>query len=341
MATPAYDDLRMNTLIAGYGQIRHNYVLMAGQAYDEGGCVIPDGWVEPLPAVYDGIASYADRGAAVMKQLETSSSSTPGAKSKNQLYFEQLGTIARVLGTIARHELEGRALSLDEKRFLSMVVELVPGSTGSAPTYTGWYFDLFRGRWEEGLAPADFIADYYTSSWKQEIVYAGALAPRMGIFVIDAGGPPRLAVGPVAHAFETRSRLVNRLDDRSGPLAPNKQEPWSASYTAAALPEPGVAAAFSISEDGKDARIVLRSGASPIASVVIELLDHHRVPIVSTTRALGANAKVVLKLKAPRTSQGLRLRIGEFAAERFVGGPESSGSIERGGVAIDPGDFSP
>ena len=49
MTTPAYDDLRVNTLVAGYGQIRHNYVLMAGQSYDEGGCRIPDGWVEPLP----------------------------------------------------------------------------------------------------------------------------------------------------------------------------------------------------------------------------------------------------------------------------------------------------
>jgi len=48
MTTDAYADLRMQSAIVGYGQIRHNFVLLAGQGYDSYGCEIPDGWVERL-----------------------------------------------------------------------------------------------------------------------------------------------------------------------------------------------------------------------------------------------------------------------------------------------------
>jgi len=338
MTTPTYDDLRMNTLVAGYGQIRHNYVLMAAQAYDEGGCVIPDGWVEPMPAVYDGIAKYAARGLAVMKELD------PKDKTQTIAYFGELEKITRVLATIARHELEGRALSTEEKRFLSMVVEMTPGGTGGPPTYTGWYFDLFRGRWTEGLADASFVADYYTSSWKQKVVYAGALAPRMGIFVIDAGGPPRLAVGPVAHAYEVQTTLEKRLDDHAALAAPDKKEPWSASYTAPAPKIPGLAATVVFDMESGDpkskgTRFVLRGGPVALPSVQFELLDHHRVPIATTTRAIPQNGKVVFYLKA-KDPEGVRLRVGEFSAEHFIGGPESSTSFELGGVKTGESDYA-
>ena len=49
----------MNTAVAAYGQLRHNYVLIAGQAYDEGGCEIPDGYVEPNVPLYEDLLAYA------------------------------------------------------------------------------------------------------------------------------------------------------------------------------------------------------------------------------------------------------------------------------------------
>ena len=41
MDSDAYADLRINSTAAGYAQIKHNYVLVAGQPYDLGGCEIP------------------------------------------------------------------------------------------------------------------------------------------------------------------------------------------------------------------------------------------------------------------------------------------------------------
>lgn len=321
MTTPAYDDLRVNTLVAGYGQIRHNYVLMAGQSYDEGGCEIPDGWVEPLPAVYAGIAEYASRGLTALGDLD------PKDRTGSIAYFSELRRVSRVLGTIAKHELEGRALTDEEKRFLGMVVEMTPGSSGGGPTYTGWYFDIFRGRWEEGLATASFTADYHTSTYVKQVVYAGATAPRMGVFVVDAGGPPRVMVGPVARAYELTGSLDKRLDDESGLAAPDKRDPWAASYTAEAPQAPAFALAASLPYDKKLAKVVIRAGGVALPRVVIDAIDHHSVPVATTTRAIPANGRIVVTMSTSRLPEGIRVRIGDYSWDALSHGPGDGGGV--------------
>jgi hypothetical protein len=333
MTTPAYDDLRMNTLVAGYGQIRHNYVLMAGQSYDEGGCRIPDGWVEPLPGVYAGIASYAKRGAAALKELD------PKDGLGTIAYFTQLETVAKVLGVIAKHELEGRALTEEEKRFLGMVVEMTPGGTGGPPMYTGWYFDVFRGRAEEALATASFIADYHTSSYLDKVVYAGATGPRMGVFVIDAGGVPRVMVGPVARAYELTGTTAKRFDDETGAASPDKRDPWAKGYTAEPPPEPALSLAASIRYDRRTVKMVMRVKAA-LPRVVIELIDHHGVAIATTTRAIPAGGRVVLSMTPPRQAEGVRVRVGDYMTEGSTGGPSEGVSLEAGGLKIESDDWS-
>ena len=43
------------------------------------------------------------------------------------------------------------------------------------------------------------------------MAYVGATAPRLGIFVVDASGPPRAMVGPVAHAYEMFGPLATQV----------------------------------------------------------------------------------------------------------------------------------
>jgi hypothetical protein len=64
---PAYADLRMSSALVGYGQIRHNYVLLAGQGYDAYGCEIPDGYVEPALGTYDALIDYTRRARKLTK----------------------------------------------------------------------------------------------------------------------------------------------------------------------------------------------------------------------------------------------------------------------------------
>jgi hypothetical protein len=283
MDTTAFADLRVDSTVAAFGQLRHNYVLMAGQGYDGAGCEIPDGFVDPVPAVYDGLIAYADRGASVMRELD------PKDTLATRAYFARLGKTLKVLRAIAVDELAGRALTDEERRFLSMVAEFQPPGTGSGPTYTGWYYDLFRSRVEDGLKEADFVADFHTSVSKEKISYVGASAPRLGIFVVDTGGAPRVVVGPVAHAYQLVGPLAKRLNDEEARAATGKEEPWAASYTVTGPAAPPIAL-IDATDDATaraGARVLRVASSRKLGPVTIELLDHHRVAFASATRAIG------------------------------------------------------
>ncbi len=248
MGIEAFQDLRIASFVAAYGQIKHNNVLIAGQPYDEGACAVPDGFVEPAPAVYRKLAEYADRGRAVMTTLD------PRGALGSAAYFQRLGKLMRVLGAISEAELAGRPLSAEALAFLSMVVEIhgIDIGTGWITTYNGWYFDLFLDRpspttqappgrlGHPSIKWAGFIADYYTSTNTETVAYAGARAPRIGVFVVDVGGAPRVVVGPVAHGYEHHGPLRDRLTDETSTTIhlAAVAEPWAESYAVAAPPEP-------------------------------------------------------------------------------------------------------
>ena len=274
MRTEAFADLRLDSAITAFGQIRHSAVLFAGQGYDQGGCEIPDAYVEPAQATYQALAAYADRGAAALAVID------PGDTARARAYFVGLGRTLRVLDAIAAGELAGRALADEERRFLSMILELTAGGTGGAPTYSGWYFDLFPAR-TEALARADFIADYFTSGEEGTVAYAGARPPSLGIFVVDTGGAPRVVVGPVAHAYEHHGPFDKRLDDEAASHLTSVVDPWVRSYTVPAQPVPAV----TVDYDGDAATV---TATEALGAVTIELLDHHRRLIEALTNRVAA-----------------------------------------------------
>jgi hypothetical protein len=325
-AAPAYADLRLNSALAAFGQIKHNFVLVAGESYFEGGCEIPDGYVEPAPASYDALIEYATRGEKAMAVLDPDDAL--GARS----YFSRLGKILGILRTIQRDELADRALTSDEREFLSMIAEMEPGTTGGPPTYTGWWFDMFRHRELDGLAPASFIASYFTGG---KIAYVGATDPRLGIFVVDSGGPPRLAVGPVARAYEYHGEVQHRLDDAAAQKLADadRAAPWADSYTVAAIPEPDLHLRWE-PDDGKGIEIDTPSQLGP---VTIELFDHHRVAIVKVTKQIGPG-KTILKPRVPARTEGLHLQVGAYQAWFTLGEVEPMVDVSLGKLRDRPDD---
>lgn len=286
MKTEAFADMRVGSAIAAFAQLKHNTVLIAGNAYDQGGCEIPDGYVEPAPAVYRALVAYAERGLAAAKVFD------PKDEARSFEYFTRTAKILRALGSIAASELEGRALSADEQRFLSMILEMTMGATSAPPTYTGWYFDLFPTR-TDALAGADFIADYFTSGEKGVISYVGASAPRLGVFVVDTNGSPRVVVGPVARAYEHQGPLAKRLDDESAKELRDVSDPWAASYTLPAPPPVPVSVTFSDLNSGIE--VTIHAGADQRA-ITIEALDHHRRVLQAITRS-APKGKTTLTLR--------------------------------------------
>jgi len=298
MATPAFADLRVDSAVAAFGQIRHNYVLVAGQDYGAAGCEIPDGFVDPAPHAYAALADYARRGETVMKELDPKD--TLGAAA----YFARLEKTLETLRVIAVDELAGRALAPEEKRFVSMVAEFQPAGTGGPATYTGWYFDLFRDRMKDGLRDADFVADYFTSPEDRSVAYAGAKSPALGFFVVDTGGAPRVMVGPVARAYVYTGPLAARLTDERARALTDARSPWAASYTVAAPAAPP----FAVSE--VDGALVLRSTRA-LGPVTIELLDHHRRPFAKATRSVGTRA-VKVPFRKLGASEAVHVTIGAY-----------------------------
>ena len=286
MRSTAFADLRIDGAIASYAQLRHNNVLVVGQGYDEGGCEIPDAFVDPVPDVYDALAEYARRGKALATIAD------PEGKLRIVGYFDRLARTLGVLSRIARWELLGQPIPPAAKHWLELVVELRPyGGTGGPPSFTGWWFDLFRLR-QEGLTPAGLIADVFTSTEEQKILYLGARAPAMGIFVVDTGGPPRVMVGPVANAFSHVGPLTKRLTD-ADTYKVARSAPWETSYTAPApVPPPlevrGTYPAGSAEKSPKSLTFELRSTRA-IGNVTVEALDHHRVVYASKSASVGTS----------------------------------------------------
>jgi hypothetical protein len=301
MKTTAFADLRVNGTVAAYGQLRHNYVLLAGQAYDEGGCEVPDGFVEPALAVYEGLVGYAHRGSEAMTRI--------GAPTSSAEYFARLETTMRVLVEMTKHELAGRALSEEEKRWLSMVVEIVPPSSDGPGSQDGWYFDLFPNT-GDAFSDHAFVADWFTSSNANAVVYAGATAPRLGLFVVDTGGEPRVMAGPVARAFELVGKLDTRLKDADVAQLKGLREPWSASYSPPVPADPPLAV---LGLTGT--AYALRSNRA-LGPVTLEMLDHHRTKVGSKTAFVGPGwTKFDIPTKNDEFAEVVRVRFGDFSRE--------------------------
>lgn len=307
--TPAYADMKINSTVAAYGQLRHNYVLVAGQAYDEGGCEIPDGYVEPNLALYESLVTYAQRGISASRSMNASKETID--------YFERLEKTLKVLVTVTKDELSGRPLSEEEKRWLSMTSEILPPSSDGPGSNDGWYFNLFPSSGDAFTEHA-FVADWFSSSNASSVVYAGAREPRLGVFVVDVNGEPRAMVGPVARAFEHVGSLAGRLADKDAAHIGALREPWAASYT---VPEPSfppvtVISLYAPYVAGENVRDFAVRGGRDVGPVTFELLDHHRTPIAKGTVSVRPTWKTIrIPLPPDQYVSVIRVRSGESTRE--------------------------
>lgn len=338
----AFQDLRLNTTLAAYGQLRHNHVLVSAQAYDQGGCEIPDGYVEPAPDTYAALAEYARRGARAFRALD------PRDRTGSVKYFTRLEKLMRVLVAISKQELAGAPLSVETKRFLAMIVERRVASansySGTFPiaTFDGWYLDLFPNI-DTGLESPAFIVDWatYDRNGSQGVHYLGAQAPRLGVFVVDTGGKPRWMVGPVATAFQHTGDLESRLTDADALAAPGEQ-PWAKSYTVASPSLPVFDVRFDRADATRDrwrepldaasalpANVVQIESKVAHGPVTVELLDHHFVKMAELPMTITVGTARATAPTTPRPIEALRVRRGR-AVERFDLGLDGRGTWKAG-----------
>jgi len=278
MKTDAYADYRINSALVGFGQIRHNYVLLAGQGYDAYGCEIPDGYVEPALGTYDALLAYVRAARAVT--------------TTNTDYFRRVEQVITMLRSIVVTELSGAPLAEAQKRWLGMVAEYIPvggwgGDSGQPPKWTGWYFDLFPDRHIGAEMSADFIADYFTLTNAGQVRYLGAETPRLGVFIVDVNGEARAMVGPAAKGYELATPIGPRLDDEKAREAKDKSAGWQGYMAPALAPDKTPKLAVDDAACGPFRRVVVTSPVS-VGDVTVTLLDHHGDPVSTpVTRPVG------------------------------------------------------
>jgi hypothetical protein len=318
MKTPEFADMRMGSTVAAFAQIRHNYVLMAAQPYSEAGCEIPDGFVDPVPAVYEELIAYAERGRKIMDAID------PKDDTGARAYFAGLARTLRVLDRIAKDELANRPLSDDERRFLSMIVEITSGShtTGGSPRFEGWYFDLF-GDHHEAFGGADFVADYFTSGDTGRVAHAGVRGVMEGVFVVDTGGQPRVVVGPVADAYGYTSQPGQRLTDAEAKKLSETEidRRWSRSYMVPGATEepPLTITARTVPVKGKMPAVTLFAKSTrDLGPVTIELYDHHRNVVGAVTHPVSKTSTVFAFAPSrpvdpdARDYEGMHVTVGDY-----------------------------
>jgi hypothetical protein len=207
----------LNAQLASWAELRHDTILYAKQSYTSGAlCSFPDAYVDPYPALYQRLATFADRGKALLGALDTKG--VGGVVTRANEFFDHLGVTARKLAQIADEQVRGERPTLEDLDYINhALVEGRPGPTCSGPpprNVKGWYIDLFYGG--DALEFKPTIADVHTqpddATGKRvgRVLHIGTASPRL--FVVNVDGV-RSFVGIVSDYSETTTRDFQRLTD--------------------------------------------------------------------------------------------------------------------------------
>ncbi len=223
MQTAAWWQEKMNTQLASWAELRHDFILYAKQSYSGGaGCSFPESYVEPIPEFYNGIKTFAQSAATMFQN-------PPLSDEYIAQYFLSMKAIADTLGTIAREELSKTPFSEPEKLFLRTMLSTTPIGCG-AVDYKGWYARLYytgaKGIGERNL----IIADIHTAptdaagtmvGW---VLHVGTGPINLAVVVTELqDGGITAFIGPVMSYYEHLATNFKRLTD----------EEWRTMYSAA------------------------------------------------------------------------------------------------------------
>lgn len=217
MQTTAWHQQKLNTQLSSWTQLRHDNLLYAKQSYTGGiVCSFPHSYVEPYPAFYRQIGSFAEEAGAFFTQITQDTSIT--------YYFPQMQAIMDTLESIAQKELDRQPFTLEEAEFLKRM--LFVGWNGCAEVIGGWYLDLFYTPYFGDFSSAGvadyLVADVHTQPTDEagnmvgRILHVGVGDINLGVFLADAPSndyQPMAFVGPVMSYYEQITDNFDRLTD--------------------------------------------------------------------------------------------------------------------------------
>ena len=234
MQTAAYWQSKMNTQLASWAQLRHDNLLYAKQSYSGVPlCSYPFVYVEPFPAFYKNLKSYA---SISLQKFQSVSFGKGYYKEFIVSYFNDLLAISDTLGIIAQKELSKEILSDAEKHFLQTTLSLALETPYAHREFDGWFPRLFY--WT-GIIQFDLdeinhfvVADVHTSPADEAGNYVGwvkhvGTGPfNLGVWIANNDeNKPVAFTGPVLSYHEYTSTNFYRLTD----------EEWKEQYLSTSL----------------------------------------------------------------------------------------------------------
>jgi len=227
MQTAAWQQKNMNTQLASWIELRHDFILYARQSYtkSEYSCYYPYYYVEPVPDVYRNIRNAMVRAQNISKKLGFGLYT--GYRSID--FFKNWDNVCTNLIEISNKELNSTALSDENNLFLS---KLMDKQNGCPPYMLGWYADLFLDRtitltfpigqdiMNDGGGCEVLTADFHTTPTNElgEVkgyVMHGGTGP-FNLAIITAKTPDgklRSYAGAVMSYYETTTMNFKRLTD--------------------------------------------------------------------------------------------------------------------------------
>ena len=210
MRTAAWWQKEMNTQLASWAQLRHDNLLYAKQSYTGViTCSFPESYVEPIPAFYRALSTFADMGAQRFAAMGGNAIRT---------YFTQMKGVADTLETIASKTLSKTSLTSSERNFLKGM--LILAEPGCGPPYNGWYPRLYYRGDQDSFRKDVIVADIHTAPTDESgtpvgwVLHAGTGALDMTVLAAETPeGHFTAFVGPVLSYYERLTTGFKRLTD--------------------------------------------------------------------------------------------------------------------------------
>ncbi|MFH1050356.1 MAG: DUF3160 domain-containing protein [bacterium] len=217
--TAAWWQKSMNTQLASWSQLRHDFILYAKQPYSYYSvCSFPYGYVEPVPLLYKTINSFFNQ----MKNLDEKY--YIGYEFEN--LCENMIEATDKLYSISLKELANQPLDNEEVLFLKSTLQMP--IYNCIPYLDGWYPKLFYN-YNIDMDMSDttidvpcnyVVADIHTAPTYQQsevgwVLHAGTAKVNLAVLSVDSpDGVKRAYIGPVMSYYETITENYQRLTDQ-------------------------------------------------------------------------------------------------------------------------------
>ncbi|MBI3854874.1 MAG: DUF3160 domain-containing protein [Planctomycetes bacterium] len=254
--TRAWADLKLQTQLASWAQLRHDTILYTKQSYSIGiTCEYCDVYVEPNPPLFGKLRALCERTASLLKDAPSDSAPSKAVLRIYELIFTRFATTMDRLKSVAEKELAGKPIDAQERKFLHEAIEIKRSGGCGGPKYflSGWYPTLFAEP-KTCLEWDPTIADVHTQPTDEaggevgNVLHVGVGNVNLAAFLVTGhDGKMRAYLGPVFSYYEVIEGGYNRLTDEkwkervwcpatrlvvdSAPLSPKGPKPTRPAWT--------------------------------------------------------------------------------------------------------------